>query len=205
MSNREYTYSVERKGTWPVLRYAIYRHWEGRSEVMGVVMIDDDWGNIFINPMNQIAFMHFWGKQGRATDTLRSFLTKTDKGYLKDKFSYGLSRWTPEEAMKSLTEMLEEEIGGQHTWSEDIAEEFEEMEGAGVRTSDGWYMLLQDKEEIQKVIEGHDYPPSGECAANPEVERFIENVWPHLVACWEEELIAEGRMIKLTIEVPHAT
>ena len=187
---------IEKSGAWPILKYTL----RGDGIGYATVFIDDNYGDIVINSGDQIALKHFWGKQGRGTETLRQFLIKASDGYLKDKFSYGLTRWYADAAMKDLKELIEEKIGGEHTWPEDLVEEVEDIQG-NFTTSEGFYHLVSRSDEVTKIIDEVGEHPSGEESANRDAARFIDRAWPHLVAHWEQELIAEGRMIKVQVTV----
>lgn len=185
---------ITRKGTWPILKYTM------RSKGFGycVVMIDDDYGDVLINPGDQIALLHWWGKDGRGKGKLREFLCRDSRSYMTDKFSYGLNRWTWDEAMKDLKEKCEEHFGHPDSWHDDVKEKIEQLEGMGSGgSSDLFYFSLQDCDVIMEAF-GYD-GGFGELEGNPTVMHFMKTKWPHLVEFWKKELEQEAANAEATV------
>lgn len=182
---------ITRKGQWPILKYTI----RGRLGY-STVMIDDQYGDIFINPGNQIALLHWWGKDGRGTEKLREFLVRDSRSYLEDKFSYGLSRWSWDEAMKDLRAKCEEHFGHPDSWPDEVQEKIEHLDGMGRGSSDLFYYALNDCDVIMEAF-GYD-GGFGELPGHREVTHFLNTKWPHLVKFWKAELEQE----KLNAEKP---
>lgn len=195
MENEELTgVTMEKSGTWPLNKYILRAHHGHYS----VIVIDDKTGDVFVNYGGSKAFHHWWGAMGRGTEKLREFLVKASVSYFKDKFSYGLNTWYAEAAMENLKEMIEKEIGGEHTWSEDLVEAVSNIEG-NFSTSEGFYHLVNAEEEITRIIDVYGDPPSGEEGVNRDVKRFIDRVWPHFVTYWQKELEEEkGKVLDAT-------
>jgi hypothetical protein len=191
MSNQD-KLKIVRSGQWPLFKYTI------RSDRVGycTVFIDDNCGDILINPGDQIAFKHWWGKDGRGTDKLRQFLTTASRGYIEDKFSYGLSRWCQEAALDSLEERLGELHGHPEMWPYGAHDAIEDARGCGL-SPDGLYLALSECDAIAEIFHSGE-PPHGELSANKDVTRFIEEAWGPLVQLWKAELLEEG-------ELPYAT
>lgn len=179
--------TMEKSGTYPLMKYILRGHHGHYS----VIVIDDKSGDVFINAGGDKCFHHWWGGQGRGTKKLREFLCSASVSYFKDKFSYGRNTWYAETAMENLKEMLCKEIGDEHTWSEDLVEEVEGLDG-NFNTSEGFYHMLGNCPEVQKVIDTHGDPPSGEEGCSRDVHYFIERCWAHFVAYWKQELIEEA-------------
>lgn len=178
---------ITRKGQWPILKYTI----RGKRSGYAVVMIDDSYGDILINPGDQIALLHWWGKDGRGSEKLREFLVRDSRSYLQDKFSYGLSRWSWDEAMKDLREKCEEHWGHPDSWPEGAQEKIEHLDGIGSGSSDLFHYVLGECDVIMEAF-GYD-SGFGEMYGNRVVDHFLETKWPHLVEFWKRELAEEAR------------
>lgn len=178
---------IERKGTWPILKYTI----RSKSHGYAVVMIDDAYGDVLINPGDQIALLHWWGKGGRGEGKLREFLVRASIGYLKDKFSYGLSRWSCDVAMDDLKKECAEHFGAEEDhWPDSVQEVTEQLEGMGAISSDLFHYIVQGSKEIMEAF-GYDGGIGGP-DDNREAAHFIDTKWPALVDHWKKELAEEA-------------
>lgn len=177
---------ITRKGQWPILKYTI------RSKGFGyaTVMIDDDYGDILINPGDQIALLHWWGKDGRGKGKLREFLVRDSRSYLEDKFSYGLDRWSFSQAVEDLKKKCQEEWGNRPEWPESVIEVCDQLEGHGQMSSDLFYWIIASSDELMEAF-GYD-GGFGSLSGNRVVTHFLDKKWPHLVEFWKKELAEEG-------------
>lgn len=182
--------TVEVKGTWPILKYTVRTEHGGYA----VVMIDDQHGSVLINPGDQIALQHWWGKDGRGEDKLRSFLVRASISYLEDKFSYGLKRWTFEEAMQDLDKECKEHFGKKPSeWPGEVKECIQHLKGHGDMSSDLFYYIIGGYDVIMEKF-GYD-TSFGNIDAHPDVSFFLKTKWPALVEHWKMELENEAKKV----------
>ena len=175
---------ITREGTWPIFKYIIRASKHGGY---AVVFMDDESGDILINPGEQIALQHFWGQSGRGTEKLRQFLVKASAGYLQDKFSYGLSRWSHTEAMKELKVEFEEQFGHPDSWESEVEELYEKLDDLD-RSSELFHYALYCNDDVTLNC---DYRTFGETYGNHKVDLFLKNFWPALIQHWKAELETE--------------
>lgn len=190
----ETTPEVTRTGQWPVLKYNVRRPRHSNATVFiddetGMIVVDTDFGQ-------QDTYSHWWGQNGRGTETLREFLVTAGDGYLKDKFSYGKSRFSATEAEKQMRDKLDElrRAGTIDDLDVDIAEEF----FGDVRSdasSNEFYLLAMENEIISQHmgLEFFFENNPGSVGANEHTVRMVDGVLIPLIEFWKEELKAGNR------------
>jgi hypothetical protein len=185
---------ITRTGQWPVIKYNVRRPRHSNATVFiddetGMIVIDTDFGQ-------QDAYSHWWGQQGRGTETLREFLITTNDGYLKDKFSYGRSRFSVSEAEKRMREELDKmkAAGTIDDLDMDMAEEFfgDVRDNA---TSNEFYLLAMENDVIAEHL-GLDFffeNNPGSVGANEDSVNMVDKVLMPLIEFWKEELKVGNR------------
>lgn len=176
---------VTREGAWPIMKYTV----RGGDVGYHMIMLDDKSGEILIDNGDQHAFKHYWTLPGRVDETLRGFLVRINDGYVKDKLSYGLSRWDGDLAEKKLIEALTKKLGeDRDEWDAEIQELVDTVAGDHL-SPDAYYGLLQGCEPLMELFH-HDHSalPGGEASENKKVKQFVDKAWPHFVRFWKKEL-----------------
>lgn len=186
---------ITRKGEWPILKYTM------RSKNFGycVVMIDDDYGDVLINPGDQIALLHWWGKDGRGKGKLREFLCRDSRSYMTDKFSYGLDRWSYDLAVKEVIAKITEKFGKRDDWDEEIEDVVSQVEDGPMSRDLFQFKLMGSDMLVEDDFLFHECSGVGETEGNREVMHFMKTKWPHLVEFWKKELAEEAASVEATV------
>lgn len=181
---------ISRNGQWPILKYTV-RNRKPRCS-FATVFIDDESGTIVIDTDfdQQDTYSYCWSKQGRGTETLREFLVKTNEGYLKDKFSYGRSRWSVKQAQQDLIEKAKE-LGFNEFDMMDLETLFEE-ELSSNPTSNEFAMALMNSDVYSKFDPDWLFDANiGGLGANEKTIHMVDTILVPLREFWKEELKTE--------------
>lgn len=181
--------SIAAKGTWPVLLYVVRKPSCWRASVfiddeVGTIVIDTDFGQ-------QDTYSHWWGKEGRGTETLIEFLRKCGLGYLKDKFSYGRDRWSIEQAERDYREVYAELVAaGEITGSlvEDLLWDNLESDIIDARNVSEFYQGFNDNYALGKLYPSFfDERTPGQTGSSPKAEKMVDEILVPLRKYWENE------------------
>jgi hypothetical protein len=181
---------IIKKGTWPILLYIVRKPKCWRASVfiddeVGTIVIDTDFGQ-------QDTYSHWWGKEGRVTETLIEFLSKCGLVYLKDKFSYGRDRWSIEQAEKDYREIynllvIDGAISG--SLEEDLEWDNLESDITDARTAGEFHHAFSENYDLNKLInEFFDERTPGETYVSHKAEKMVDEILVPLRSYWKEEL-----------------
>ncbi len=187
---------ITRAGAWPVLKYNVRKpqHWNATvflDDHTGIIVIDTDFDQ-------QDTYSHWWGPQGRGTKTLIEFLTQGGKdSYLKDKFSYGRSRFSIDRAEEQIRARCDELMASgqmEEDEREDILDHLFGNTVSSVSSNEFYWHVESLYGELYSTHAFHKYFGNdyffganiGGVGANVRAENMVKKVLHPLIDYWKQ-------------------